>query len=135
MQKLLIVPLVLVIVAATSVAADEGVRCELKVHQFDEKAGHNVLLYADTADFLMNTNVTGFMVGLSVDIEVTAVDTMGVTMVVHVHTFTPQPSHGARNFQVEYGLPARLGDLVGKNARPYQLTIVPLEPVEIDLDF
>ena len=75
---------------------------------YDEAAQANVLLYVDTADFLQGITVTGFMVGLSIDVEVTSIDSAVVEMIVHVHTFAPQPSRGARNFQVEYGLPARI---------------------------
>jgi len=132
MLKQLLIAVLIGLTTMVSAAADDGVRCELKVHLWDETIQSNVLLYVDTADFLKDTNVTGFMVGLSIDVEVTAIDSAAVAMIVHVHTFAPQPSHGARNFQVEYGLPARLGDLVGKNGRPYQLTITPLEAITID---
>ena len=77
-------------------AASDGVRAELKVHLYDESAQANVLIYIDTADFIQGDHVTGFMVGLSVDVEVTTVDTLAVGMIVHVHTFAPQPSNSAR---------------------------------------
>ena len=127
-----IITILVVLLAVVSALADDAVRSELKVHLYDEALRSNVLLYANTVDLLKGVNVTGFMVGLSVDVEVTAIDTAAVAMIVHVHTFSRQPSHGARNFQVEYGLPARLGELIGKNGRQYQLTITPLEAVTID---
>jgi len=118
--------------AAASDEAPNGVRCALTIHQRDAGRAVDVLLWADTADFLKETNVTGFAVGLSIDVDVTHIDSAGVTMAVHAYTLAQQPKHGARNFQVEYGLPATLGDLVGKNGGQYRLTLVPLEPVSID---
>lgn len=132
MLKQITIAALIGLIAVASAAADNGVRCKLEVHLWDDATDANVLLYADTADFLQGLNVTGFMVGLSVDIEVTSIDTSVVGMIVHVHTFAQQPSRGARNFQVEYGLPARIGDLAGKNDRLYRLTITPLEAVSID---
>jgi len=132
MLRFLIALLVAGLAAAASTPAAEGIRCSLMVHQWDARRTTNVLLYADTADFLQGVNVTGFVAGLSIDVEVTAIDTAAVKMTVHVHTFAQRPGHGARNFQVEYGLPARLENLIGKDSARYRLTLVPLEPIEMD---
>jgi len=109
-----------------------GVRCALNVHQWDTERATNVLLWTDTADFLKDENVTGFAVDLSIDLSVSDFDTLGARFAVHAYTFAPQPKHGAKNFQVEYGLPARMDDLVGKNGSRLSLTVVPLKPVWID---
>jgi tetratricopeptide (TPR) repeat protein len=53
-------------------------------------------------------------------------------MTVHVSTHAPQPDNAARNFRVEYDLPARLDGLVGKNGLLSRLTLIPIEPVDID---
>ena len=127
--------LIMVVGVWANVAAENkpnGVRCALNVQQWDTERSSNVLLWADTADFLKDVNVTGFAVGLSIDVCVAAFDTVSARFAVHVYTFAPQPEHGAKNFQVEYGLPARIDDLTGKNGARYSLTILPLEPVWID---
>ncbi|MEW5796718.1 MAG: hypothetical protein AB1772_10215 [Candidatus Zixiibacteriota bacterium] len=113
-------------------ANPNGIRCALSVHQNDTLGSGEVLIWADTADFLMGKNVTGFAVGLSMEINVSKVDSASANITVHTYTFAPQPKHGARNFLVEYGLPGRIENLVGKNGIRYRLTLTPLEPITID---
>ena len=109
-----------------------GVRCALAIDQWDPAGSRQVLLWTDTADFVKGANVTGFAAGLSIDVNVTALDTAVAHITVHVYTFAPQPGHGAKNFMVEYGLPGRIEDLEGKNGARYRLTVTPLQPVKID---
>jgi tetratricopeptide (TPR) repeat protein len=109
-----------------------GVRCALSIQQWDTTAARDRLLWTDTADFLKGEIVTGFAAGISMDVNVTAFDTISAAIMVHAYTFAPQPKHGARNFTIEYGLPGRVGDLTGKNGARYTLTVTPLEPVVID---
>ena len=134
MMRFLTTLIMVVSIWANAAAENEpnGVRCALNVHQWDTERSSNVLLWADTADFLKDANVTGFAVGLSIDVNVTGFDTVSARFAVHVYTFAQQPEHGAKNFQVEYGLPARIDDLAGKNGVRYSLTVVPHEPVWID---
>ena len=134
MLKFLTTLIVVAALAAGTYADDtpNGIRCALNVHQWDVAKSSNVLLWKDTADFLKGENVAGFAVGLSIDVSVSGFDTVGANFAVHVYTFAPQAKHGAKNFQVEYGLPARIDDLVGKNGSRLSLTVVPLEPVWID---
>jgi len=131
----LLTTLILIAGVGVNAAAENkpnGVRCALNVHQWDAERSSQVLLWADTADFLKDENVTGFAVGLSIDVNVTSFDTVSAHFAVHAYTFAQQPRHGAKNFQVEYGLPARIDSLIGKNGALYSLTVLPLEPVWID---
>lgn len=135
MLKYLIVLTSICLVAVASVAGAEsynGVRCALTIHQWDSEQAADVLIWSDTADFLKGTNVSGFAVGISLDVDLADFDTAQVRMAVHATTFASQPDHRARNFQVEYGLPARLDNLIGKNGAQLRLTLVPLERVAID---
>lgn len=109
-----------------------GVRCALAIDQWDSAGSKEVLLWADTADLLKGENVTGFAAGMSIDVNVTDLDTAVARMNVHAYTFAQQPGHGARNFMVEYGLPGRIENLVGKNGARYRLTLTPLKPIRID---
>jgi tetratricopeptide (TPR) repeat protein len=134
MTKLLTTWLI-VMLAGTALAAGpspNGVRCSLSIEQWDSAGSRDRLLWTDTADFLKGSIVTGFAAGLSIDVNVTAFDTLSAEMMVHAYTFTPQPKHGARNFNIEYGLPGRIDNLVGKNGARYTLIIMPLQPVNID---
>ncbi|MCX6834954.1 MAG: hypothetical protein NTW07_07450 [candidate division Zixibacteria bacterium] len=124
-----------VVANAAAVNKPNGVRCALNVHQWDTERSAQVLLWADTADFLKDKRVSGFAVGLSIDVNVTSFDTVSARFDVHAYTFAQQPTHGAKNFQVEYGLPARIDSLIGKNGARLSLTVMPLEPVWIDTAF
>ena len=107
-------------------------RCALSIQQWDETASRDRLLWTDTADFLKGEIVTGFAAGISMDVNVTAFDTVTASLMVHAYTFAPQPNHGARNFNIEYGLPGRVSDLAGKNGARLTLLVTPLQPVAID---
>lgn len=113
-------------------AAVEAVRCGLMVYQFDTESNTDILLYADTTDFLKNVSATGFLVGLSVEVKFSRIDSQSVSFTVHVLTHAARPGNYAREFQVEYGLPATLKEMIGKNGARYTLMVTPLEAVEID---
>lgn len=137
MTRLLTTLILIVGVWASAAAKNKpnGVRCALDVYQWDTERSAQVLLWADTADFLKERDVSGFAVGLSIDVNVTSFDTVSARFDVHAYTFAQQPTHGAKNFQAEYGLPARIDSLIGKNGARLSLTVLPLAPVWIDTAF
>ncbi len=129
---LLIFFLLVVVMSAPVVRAVDGVQCALSVFQDDREQDREVLLYADTVDLLLGVEATGFVTALSLDLEVTSMDSGSVALMVHARTLAPQPGNYARNFQIEYGLPARLSDMVGKQGAQYSLVVEPLQPVDVD---
>ena len=135
MFRILITLAAALILTAPLLADDyNGARCEIRIEQWDADSKQYVRLHVDTTDVLQDVHVTGFAAGMSLDLEVTAVDSLRVTMNAHAHTFAEQPDRKARNFKIEYGLPAHIDDLTGKNKSKLRLTLTPLEPVVIDRD-
>jgi hypothetical protein len=134
MLKMLSIVLLAAVCGTVTAAepAPNGVRCALNILQWDSAGSRDRLLWADTADFVKGKIVTGFVAGLSIDVNVTAFATVSAEIMVHAYTFSPQPQHGARNFNIEFGLPGRLSNLTGKNGSRYALTITPLEAIHVD---
>ena len=125
------VAICLVLLAGSAMAID-GVQCELNVSQLDTLTGENVLLYSDTSWFLDSLTSVGFLVSFSTEFEFTHIDTNRCEFMVHVVTLD-QPVHNySQDFQVEYGLPARIDSIVGKNNALYSLAVTPLRSSEID---
>ena len=132
MSKILSFIAVAVLLAATARAEDfNAVRCEIKIGQWNNDTERYQLIHSDTADFLENVHVTGFATGVSLDIETVAIDSSRVTANAHAHTFAGQPDRKARNLTIEYGLPASIDDLIGKNGCRLRVTITPLEPIKL----
>ena len=111
--------------------AAEGVECALLVHQTDS-TGQNVLLSADTTTFVKGIHTSGFLLTFSLDIEFTEIDTTQCVFNSQIVTLGPQAQTQAKKFTVEYGLPAHMNDITGKNNNRYTLTIIPLAPYDID---
>ncbi len=121
----------LVLFAGSAMAID-GVQCELNVSQLNTVTGENVLLYSDTSWFLDSLTSVGFLVSFSTEFEFTRIDTNRCEFLLHVVTLD-QPVHNySQDFQVEYGLPARIDSIVGKNNALYTLAVTPLRSSEID---
>ncbi|RKX25462.1 MAG: hypothetical protein DRP45_05880 [Candidatus Zixiibacteriota bacterium] len=137
MLKKLVYILGLLLLAGTANATGEvpAVSCELSVFQRDSLQDSNVLLYSDTVEFLKNIEATGFLVGFSLDVKVTGIDSVGVAFQVHVNSHTALPGNLARAFSVEYGLPARFDNMVGKAGSGYSLVITPIEQVAVDTTY
>ncbi len=111
--------------------ASDGVECALLVHQTDS-TGQNVLLSADTTTFVKGIRTSGFLLTFSLDVEFTEIDSTQCVFNSHVVTLGPQAQTRAKKFTVEYGLPARMNDIIGKNNNRYTFTIIPLAPYNVD---
>jgi len=120
---------------ADQAGAVEGLRAELSIYQRDVESQQNVLLYSDTNDFLVGVEATGFATCLSIAVKVTGLDSLGARFQVHVFTLDVQSHNYARSYDVEYGLPAKMENIVGKNGSQLTLSVVPLSPVDIDTAF
>lgn len=120
---------VLLLPAAASAA--RGVECSLEIYQIDT-TGRDVLLMADTAALARNVMASGFLLAFSADIEVSRVDSTRADFITHVVTLGPPAHTYSRSFSAEYGLPARIDSIRGKEGAVYSFVIRPLAPVEVD---
>ena len=111
--------------------AENAVKCEFSVYQTDSLKG-DVLLLADTSDFVKGVPATGFLLSFSVDLEVQEIDSTRCIFIMHVITLGPPANTYSRSFTVEYGLPARLNNIKGKLETNYNLVITPLEKTDVD---
>ncbi len=118
--------------AAVPALATPAVRCQLSIAQ-TEPGAEPVTLLTDTVDCVDGIPMTGYHVGFSSDIEVSAIDSNKCDLVVHIVTLGPRSSTISRRFTVEYELPARLTGIPAKGGGELAFTVVPLEPIEIDL--
>jgi tetratricopeptide (TPR) repeat protein len=132
MIRMLFSVLLLTLTLTPVAAGSNGVRCALDVSQFDAAQGKDVKLFADTVDFVKGMTSSGFIVAFSTDIEFTEIDTASARFTVHTVTLNSQAKNYSKAFTVQYGLPARLGPIEGKNGAAYSLVITPIAPIDID---
>lgn len=130
MKYLIIFAALLSLGAGASLAAADGVQFALSIHQQDS-AGP-VLLFADTATVVEGISASGFFLSFSLEIEVTEADSARTEFLVHAVTLGPPVKTYARSFMVEYGLPARIEEIVGKGDSRFSLTLTPLAYEEAD---
>lgn len=130
MKLLLIVFLSLV--SGTALADSTAVPCAVQVDQL-RPAGESAILFHDTVSLAPDIARTGFAVSFSLDIELTAFDTTGASIMVHVVTLGPPTRTYSQRFRVEYGLPARIDSIAGKDSVWYRLAITPVEPTDYAL--
>ena len=123
--------LMLLLTGFTTANARDAVRCELSVFQTDSLRG-NILLMADTGNFVKGISTTGFLLSFSVDLEVQEIDSARSEFMTHVITLGPQANTYSKTYTVEYGLPARMDNIEGKPGTNYSLVITPLEMTEVD---
>ena len=123
---------VLILLGGVSVKAAEAVEVELSVYQQNRTDSTNVLLQRDTVTLIDSLEASGFITGVSMDLMAEEIDSERVTLTVHAHTFATQPGNYARRFVVEYGLPATMNDMVGKDGALYTLRLLPLAPIDVD---
>jgi len=107
-------------------AADPAVEFSFEVFQHDAQDNRDVLLFADTNQILPNLTTTGFMISFSIEIEVTEIDSNQTAFSVYIVGLGPNAYNNSRNFTVEYGLPAYMRDIEGKNDSKYTLKLVPI---------
>ena len=109
----------------------QGVECAMMVHQLDTN-GQPVLLSADTTEFVQGIPATGFLTGFSIEVEMIAVDSATCDFRVHAVTLGPPVNNYAQQYRVEYTLPAKMSNIIGKEGTNQTLTIQPLRRLEID---
>ncbi|MCB2230870.1 hypothetical protein KQH82_09170 [bacterium] len=131
MAKTLILLLCLAL-APVAVNAMAAVDFDLRLYQNDTATGKAHLLLADTTTIVKGISAQGFLLFLSVDLEVTDADTSGASFLVHTVTLNEVPQNQARSFTAEYGLPARIDGIVGKNGASYSFRLTPLGLTEVD---
>ncbi len=132
MMRLIISLLVACLLPGSAALAADGAVMKFAVYQQDTTAHKDVLLFVDSATVVKGVSAVGFLNNLSVDIEVTQIDSQKVAFTAHVVTLAPQPQTAAKQFQSEFGLPARISGLGGKNNTRYTLTITPLRRLSVD---
>jgi len=125
------ITLVLLLGGSITAHAEDAIKCELTIYQTDSLKG-DVLLLADTSNFVKGILSTGFLLSFSVDLEVQEVDSNRCVFITHVITLGPPANTYSRSFTVEYGLPARIENIAGKPGTNYSLLITPLEKIEVD---
>lgn len=133
MKKTIIILLAAGVLIASGAKADPGVECQLAVYQYDANRNDDVLLQADTVKLLKGVLTSGFLTSFSIDLEIKEVDSARTSFDVHVVTLGASANTYARSFTAEYGLPARLNGIEGKNEAIYSLVVTPLREAEIDL--
>jgi len=119
-------------ITATASLADNAVECLLKVYQYDTVSEKDVLLYVDSVTLLKEVQASGFLLAFSTDLEIKDFDSLKTTFQVHVVTLGPIANTYSRSFTVEYGLPARLDNIMGKNDAAYSLVIEPVKTVTVN---
>ncbi len=131
MRKLLILLATIVILATSGFSATNGVEFEISLFQIDSLAKRQLLMI-DTFSVLESVEATGYFLVMSVDIGVQKIDSLQTEFVVHTITLGPTTTTDSRRFSVEYGAPARMDRIKGKNEIEYSLQLKPLQPVELD---
>ncbi|MEA2030567.1 MAG: hypothetical protein U9N55_03090 [candidate division Zixibacteria bacterium] len=131
MIKLFTYILFLGFLIAPVAGATDGVEFAFDISQIDS-LGEEHLLLTDTANVVKDVQASGFLLMFSTDIQLNTVDSSSCVFVVHVITLGHPVHTYSRNFTVEYGLPARIDDIAGKNDTRYSLTLTPVKKVDID---
>ncbi len=111
--------------------AEEGIKCAFEIYQYDSTRQQDILLYADTAQFVRDIPSSGFILAFSTELHFTQVDSNRSSFTVHLVTLGPPARTYARSFTVEHGLPVRI-NITGKKAASYTLVIRPLAMIDID---
>lgn len=134
-MKSLVTFVVLLALAGTGAFAAstaDGVETALSIYQFDQSRNANTLLFSDTQTFLQGVRATGFFLGFSIELEFLKVDSAGATFNTQVITLGRTPQTYARRVTSEYGVPARIDSIAGKNGSKYALAIMPLNHAKVD---
>ncbi|MDZ4722746.1 MAG: hypothetical protein SGI97_02400 [candidate division Zixibacteria bacterium] len=124
--------LALVLLNGSPSSAAPAVEFSFSVYQKETKTTENRLLYADTSAIIKGIPATGFMVALSLDVEINEIDSAACAFTTHIVTFGPPTHNYSKKMRVEYGLPARIESLKGKNGALYSFVIVPLKQLNAD---
>ena len=132
MKYKLILTFFILLLSTTDISATDGALFEFNLYQEDPASGDKVLLYVDSTEVEENTIISGFIGPFSVELELTEIDSVKVHFLMHLITLGPKAENHAKTYAVEYGLPARIDDINGKNDTKYIFDIIPLKKIDID---
>ncbi len=118
-------------VAGTTLAAD-AVECRLSIYELDTTSRQNVLVWADTTNFVQHIPASGFIGPFSAEIEVISADSARTNFTVQLVTLGPVANTYSKSFTVEYGLPATINNIVGKQNSQYTFTVTPTAKTTVD---
>lgn len=121
-----------VCLAPTVAVAVDAVDFDLRIYQMDPGTGRDRLLYSDTTTIVHGIPAHGFVLFMSVDIELTSADTSQASFLIHTVTLSDIPHNVARSFTAEYGLQARIDNIRGKKDSTYSLRVAPLHRKQVD---
>jgi len=132
MNKNLALLLAVILFLAQTVTAEPGIKSVLSVFQHNSDAGGNTLLLQDTVSVVEGVTASGFFLNFSIDFSLNKVDSLRTSFDIHLVTIGPNAATRSQAFTVEYGLPAKLTDIPGKNGARYTLEIRPLEMIDVE---
>lgn len=132
MKHKLILTFFILLLSTTDISATDGALFKFNLYQEDPASGDKVLLYVDSTEVEENTIISGFIGPFSVELELTEIDSVKVHFLIHLITLGPKAENHAKTYAVEYGLPARIDDINGKNDTKYIFDIIPLKKIDID---
>ena len=120
------------LILSNSFAADAA-EFLISVYHTDQDNEQKVLLYSDTTTLVRGMSSSAFLLGISVDLELTKVDSAGVEYNVHLVTLGPQAKTLAKRFKSPYELPGIIGGIEVKKDVFHSIAIVPLIQTELNL--
>ena len=123
-QAFLILASIVALAVKPAMGAD-GLECLISVYQQDAN-NKDVRLFLDSVTLVKEIPASGFLMGVSVDIKLTAVDSLRASFDIHVVTLGLPGKNAARRFDVEYGLPARISEIEVKPGAFYTVEVKPL---------
>ncbi len=137
MRKLLLTLIsasVLLIMSFCSSSAQtaDGLELELIVRQKPAYMDKYFEVIRDTADIIVGTSQNIFITNMSLNINVTAVDSNFAEFDLHLVTIGSKPYSTAERFHIEYNLPARIENIPGKEGSVYQLLVSPRNKIALD---
>jgi tetratricopeptide (TPR) repeat protein len=130
-KRILLLALLILPISGTCGAAD-GVECQLSIYEHDTTSHSDVLLWSDTTDFVKGMPASGFFGPFSAEIEIVSADSARTNFTVQLVTLGPVANTYSKTFAVEYGLPATIRDIAGKQNSRYTFTVIPNARKSID---
>ena len=116
----------------SSVTATDAVECAIEIYQFESGSQEKVLLFSDSTQLIKGLSREGFLLAFSVDIVLDDVDSTSCDLTVQAITLGSPIHNYSQQFRVEFGLPAKIEPIVGKNEIEYSLVLTPLRYLDID---
>ncbi len=109
----------------------DGVEFELIVRQKPAEIDKYFEVARDTVKVRVGNRLHTFMVNFRLDLDVQEADSQFARFSADLITIGSNPYNAARQFRVEYNLPARMENIPGKKGSIYQLLISPRGRIEM----